>query len=204
MSGRAHPVGGFVLVGGRSRRMGRNKAWLRWDGRPLFLRAADCLRGYVAEVRLLGPAETYSGFGFPVLPDRQPGRGPLEAVCTGLRHSPYEWNLFLACDLPRVEGRWLERLVESAGRGRADAVVPRVGGRWQPLCAAYHRRCLPAFERALEESGGRLLSALARVRVEALGRGGLAEDEEGERIFANVNTPQEWARVRLSGGGQLG
>ena len=77
------PVGGFVLVGGQSQRMGLDKSLLRLEGRPLFLRAVELLRPHVAEVTLLGPPARYARFGINALPDRRPGRGPLGGIVHG-------------------------------------------------------------------------------------------------------------------------
>src|SRR3972149_4933696 len=137
------PVGGFVLVGGESRRMGRPKGLLELRGRPLALRAAEVLRPHVAEVALLGPPEQFGHLWVRVLADRRPGRGPLEALCGALVNSPYAWTLFLPCDLPFLEGKFLEALVRRALAGRAQAVVPRTADGWQPPCAGPHRDCAP-------------------------------------------------------------
>ncbi len=81
------PAGGFVLVGGKSQRMGRDKALLEVKGQPLLLRTVELLRPYVAEVTLLGAPTRNAHFSIPVLPDRYRGRGPLAALCTALECS---------------------------------------------------------------------------------------------------------------------
>src|SRR3990172_12388727 len=155
------PVGGFVLVGGESRRMGRAKALLELDGVPLVLRAAELLRPHVAEVTLLGPPERFAHLGVRMLADRRPGRGPLEALCAALASSPCEWNLFLACDLPFLEGEFLGALVRRALAGRAQAVVPRTSAGWQPLCAAYYQGCVPGVGEALERVSTGIVGGVA-------------------------------------------
>jgi molybdopterin-guanine dinucleotide biosynthesis protein A len=189
----ALPAAGFVLVGGQSRRMGRDKAWLVLDDEPLFLRTARLLRVHVASVTLLGPFERYAGFGFPVLPDA--GRGPLAALCPALAASPCEWNLVLACDLPFIEGRFVRWLLTRALAGRAEAVVPRTADGWQPLCAAYHRCALPALERARARGGG-VVAALPELRVDAIDTVELRQAGFDEHLLANTNTPAEWARAQ--------
>ena len=199
--------GGFVLVGGRSSRMGRSKALLESDSRPLALRAADLLSPLVAEVTLLGPPATYAQLGLPVLPDELPDLGPLSALCTALRNSAYDWNIFLACDLPLLERGVLAALtdrvrsISGAGEIQAgvqagvQAVVPRTDG-WQPLCAAYHRSCLPAMEAALSGNRRSVAGVLPRLRVEALTTHHLGDSAFCARVFRNVNTPQEWLETQ--------
>lgn len=190
------PVGGFVLVGGQSQRMGRDKALLELRGKPLFLRTVELLRPHVAEVKLLGPPDRYAHFGIPVLPDRFSGRGPLAALCTGLENSPYEWNVFVACDLPFLEGRFLEFLLRQAFACSLEAVVPQTAQGWQPLCAAYHRHCLPTMKEAIEETDAGIVDVLTTLRVEVLGPEALAGFAFIERMFKNVNTEKDWKAVQ--------
>jgi molybdopterin-guanine dinucleotide biosynthesis protein A len=190
------PMGGFVLVGGQSQRMGRDKALLELQGQPLFLRTVELLRPHVAEVTLLGPPARYARFGIAVLPDRYPGRGPLAALCTGLESSPYEWNVFLACDLPFLEPRFLDFLLGLALGSDFEAVVPQPDAGWQPLCAAYHRRCLPVMQQSLERANAGIVDALPSLRVDALGPDTLGEFSTCLQMFKNVNTPEEWEEVQ--------
>jgi len=185
-------VGGYVLVGGESRRMGRAKALLELNSVPLALRAAELLRPHVAEVTLLGSPERFGHLGVRVLTDRSPGRGPLEALCAALASSPCEWNLFLACDLPFLEGEFLGALVRRALAGRAQAVVPRTADGWQPLCAAYHRRCVPVLEQGLTREPAGIVEVLPALTVDIIGSEELARLGFSERIFHNLNTPADW------------
>src|SRR3989338_4233667 len=186
------PVGGFVLVGGESRRMGRAKALLELNSVPLALRAAQLLQPHVAAVALLGPPERFAHLGVRVLADRRPGRGPLEALCAALASSPCEWNLFLACDLPFLEGEFLGALVRRALAGRAQAVVPRTADGWQPLCGAYRRECVPAMEQALARGSAGIVEVLPALQVDAIEGEELARLGFSERLFRNLNTPADW------------
>ena len=188
---------GFVLVGGQSRRMGRDKALLELEGQPMLLRVAELLRPYAEDVTLLGSPARYARFGLPVLEDQYPGLGPLGALCTGLRNSSCDWNLFVACDLPFLSPRIIELLLQRARDTTAQAVVPKVGDRWQPLCAAYHRSCLPSIE-VLIQRGEDLAVAglLASLRVEALTPGPFESLRAWEEMFTNVNTAREWEQAQ--------
>ena len=189
-------VSGFVLVGGRSRRMGQDKALLPFQGRPLFHHAVELLRPHAAQVTLLGPPARYGDFGIPVLPDRRPGRGPLEALCTGLENSPCEWNIFLACDLPFLEGRFVQFLIERALASEAQAVVPRTADGWQPLCAAYQRCCLPVMQQGLEEEPAGIVNRLAQLHVQVLAPDQLLPFGFSPRMFKNINTAEDWELVQ--------
>lgn len=191
-------VGGFILTGGHSRRMGRDKALLELEGRPLVLRTADLLRPLVADVVLVGAPERYRHLGLPVLADCLAERGPLAGIVTALAATQLDWNLIVACDLPHLETRFLEFLLQQACAGdtEVDAVVPRTGALWQPLCAAYHRRCREAFEEVLRAGESKITAALDRVRVRAIPSAELERFAFDARIFKNMNTPAELAEAR--------
>lgn len=196
---RAQQINGFVLAGGKSRRMGQDKGWMRLEGQPLVLRAAEILRPAVHTVTLLAPPDRYGKLGFPAIADLWPDHGPLAALCTGLIFSDAAWNLFLACDLPRVSSRFMELLVRRVEAAHAHAVVPRVRDRWHPLCAAYHVRCRKAFERALQQRQLKIIDLFEELQPEAITPEELAAAGLSEAEFANLNTPEEWARLARHG-----
>ena len=120
--------------------MGQDNGLMRLGNHPLVLRAAETLLPIVHTVTFLAPPDRYGNLGFPVIADLWPDQGPLSALYTGLISSDAEWNLFLACDLPRISPRFTEFLAQRVRATRSDAVVPRTQDGWQPLCAAYHAR----------------------------------------------------------------
>jgi molybdenum cofactor guanylyltransferase len=186
-------LAGFVLAGGRSSRMGRDKALLEWQGIPLALRAAETLRPFVSEVKLLGPSSRFAHLGIPVIEDEPAVAGPLAGLCAALEHSRFDWNLFLACDLPLVTPQLIEIIVRKANLCTAQAVVPQTGEARQPLCAAYHRNCLPIIRAAIAWGERSINRILGDVRTESLGPDGAMEARQWDRMFANINTPEDWA-----------
>jgi molybdopterin-guanine dinucleotide biosynthesis protein A len=186
---------GFVLTGGQSRRMGRDKALLELAGQPLALRVAAQVQPVVAELSLVGSPERYGHLGLPVLADCEANRGPLAGIVTALRDSHYKWNLVVACDMPYVETRLLEFLLQQVSE-EADAVVPFVENRWQPLCAVYHRRALPVFEQVLAEGHAKIALALEQIRVRAVGKRELERFAFPAELLKNMNTPEEYAEAQ--------
>jgi molybdopterin-guanine dinucleotide biosynthesis protein A len=185
-------IAGFVLAGGASRRMGRDKALLEFRGQALIVRAAELLRRHAHEVAIVGEPARYHQFGFTVIPDAIPNRGPLGGICAALQYSASEWNLILACDMPNVEDGILALLAHRALSTKCDAVVPQTARSLQPLCAAYHRRCLPVFNRNLKNSSASVLGALKEIRVEVIARDELARAGIEDWQFADADTPEEW------------
>ena len=192
------PIGGFVLVGGESRRMGSNKALLELHGEPLLLRAATLLSTYVERVTLLGSPDLYSPFGLPVLADQYTSAGPLAGLAMALKHSSFEWNLCLACDLPLIDGRVIKRLMERIAATGAQAIIPKTASGWQPLCAAYHRSCLPLMEEALACREFSISGLFPALRVEEVTAPPSEDPFTWDQLFRNINSTEEWERVRRS------
>jgi molybdopterin-guanine dinucleotide biosynthesis protein A len=192
------PVG-FVVAGGRSRRMGRDKALLPWPGGTLLDHAVTRLRAVCASVRILSGAERrYGESGVEVDLDPVPDAGPLGAIYTGLLHVGGGAGLFLAVDLPFVPVDLLRRLLELADG--YDAVVPLSGGGPEPLCAAYRAACLEPVRRRLEAGDLKATSFWPDVRVLQAGATALAGLGPLERVFRNVNTPGDYEQARDEAG----
>src|SRR3989441_2918291 len=104
-------VAGFILAGGVSSRMGRDKALLEIGGVPLLVRTARLIEPLVAAVTVIGSPERYASLDLRVIPDAVAGVGPLGGIATALRFSASAWNLVLGCDLPYLTAKWLDRLM---------------------------------------------------------------------------------------------
>jgi len=177
----------FVLVGGRSSRMGRDKARLPIQGRSLVEHVASQAHGVTDNITLVGEISRYANLGYPVIEDIFPGRGPLSGIHTALTQSGSEWNLILACDMPQVTAAFLDQLMARAEAGQASAVIP-VGPDTvpQPLCAAYHRRCALEVARALEHGVQKVTEAFEAFDIDFW-------PVPHTYYFRNLNTPEEWS-----------
>lgn len=178
---------GYVLVGGHSRRMGRDKAFLPYRGQPLGAWVARLAEAAAGSVTLVGDPARYASLGFPVIPDRLSGAGPLAGIHAALEHTQADWNLVLACDMPGLELRFLHSLLrEAETRGAACLAPAGPSGLFDPLCAVYHRRALPLVRQALH-AGTRKLSAV----LDLLGAAAFPIPA----ALGNANTPQQWEEL---------
>ena len=126
MDGASSDVAAFILAGGKSTRMGTDKAFVMLDGRTLLARALEVARAVTSDVRIVGDAGKFAAFA-PVVEDIFRGCGPLGGIHAALRASAAELNLMLAVDVPFVSAGLLEFLIARARGSAAIVTVPRVG-----------------------------------------------------------------------------
>lgn len=160
---------GAVLAGGRSRRMGQDKAFVEVDGVPMVERVAAALREVgAAEIRITGgDQDRLEALGLIVDPDAEPHAGPLAALIASLEQGRHDPVVVLACDLPWVSAGAIGRVLDALDQ--ADAAVPTDGEQRQWLYGVWRRRCLPSM-RAAYEAGDRAIHRAVRdldVRVVA-------------------------------------
>ena len=192
-------VAGFILAGGGSTRMGSDKARLEIAGQPMLGRIASLLKLLVASVTVIGSPENYADLDVCVVPDDEPGLGPLGGIATALRVSELPWNLIVGCDLPYLTSEWLEHLVARAVASPAHIILPVSEAGAEPLCAMYHRRCGETIRAALERGVRKVTDAFAGLSVEKiLPPEWKAFDSQGT-LFKNMNTPADYhaARARI-------
>lgn len=196
-------VAAFILAGGRSSRMSRDKAWLELAGVPLVLRVVRAAAPLVASVTVVGPPERFESAGLAAIPDRLPARevsaesscGPLGGIVTALSATQCSWNLLLACDLPYITTSWLEWLLDRARASEAQAIVPEGQKGIEPLAAVYRKDCAPVLGEALARGVLKVSEALRDLRVDRIPEAEWrARDPEGN-VLANMNSPEEYARA---------
>jgi molybdopterin-guanine dinucleotide biosynthesis protein A len=186
---------GFVLAGGQSRRMGRDKAFLDVDGVPMIRRVLDGLAGTCAEVFIVTKTpDRYRDLGVPVITEDDPRQAALAGLCAGLRATRTAFAFAAACDLPFLMPEVVARMADLAAGW--EAAVPRVGGRWHPLHAVYAAAALAVLEAHLARGDLRLSTAIDALRVRTVEAGDLAGIDPALRSLHNVNTRAEYERIR--------
>ena len=178
---------GFVLVGGDSSRMGRDKALLPLKSGLLIDEVAGKVADACGTVALIGEPERYRHLGIDCLADLRPRMGPLAGIETALESGRGELNLIVACDMPGLDTDWLRRLLRKARESQALCVASAErGGIVHPLCAVYRANCLPLVRKALNAGQLRVLDVLRQLGVATL----------EISAMSNINTPQQWAAYK--------
>jgi molybdopterin-guanine dinucleotide biosynthesis protein A len=181
----------FILAGGKSSRMGQDKAFMKLAGRPLIDYAIDQARAMGSGYFVVGPAEKFGSFARTVS-DIYPDAGPLGGIHAALHHGATELNLVLPVDTPFLTPKFLLMLVDTARSNRCTVTVARTISGLHPLCGIYRREFLPLAEAALKAGRFKLDAAFPPestcvVDIEKYGH--------DPAMLDNVNTPEELERA---------
>jgi molybdopterin-guanine dinucleotide biosynthesis protein A len=194
-------IGSFILAGGESSRMGRNKALLELNGEALIVRVTRLLESVADGCAVVGDSTRLEGLALRTIADDYPGAGPLGGIATALRTSGAEWNLIVACDLPYLTREWLEFLIGRAVRSDADAVLPMNERGAEPLCAMYRKRAEAAIRATLDRGTRKVTDGLADVRIEFIEPAEWKGFDSDGLLFKNMNSPADYeeAKARIDG-----
>jgi molybdopterin-guanine dinucleotide biosynthesis protein A len=188
-------VSAFVLAGGKSSRMGTDKALLQLGGQALIVHALALARSVTNDVKIVGDPEKFASFG-NVVPDKYAERGPLGGIHAALLSSATDCNLILGVDLPFVEPRFLSFLVSEAETSGAVVTLPSTGGHMQTLCAVYRKEFLGPAEVALAAGRNRIDALFPAIRVRLINEQEVTAAGFNSSMFRNLNTPEEWEFAR--------
>lgn len=187
-------VSGFVTAGGRSSRMGRDKAWLELGGQTMIERVIAALNPVTTSVAVIANSSEYEQLGLPVYSDAHIGIGPLEAIRVALATARTPRVVLVGCDLPFVTAELFSFLLSL--KGDYQAIVP-VGAdeRLEPLCAVYSTAALEPVTHLIK-SGGRKVSMLfEQIPTRLVTFSEISHLPGAELFFENVNTQEEYLRA---------
>ena len=188
-------VSAFILAGGKSTRMGTDKAFVLLEGRTLLARMLDLARQLTSIVHIIGDPAKFAPFA-PTIEDIFPGCGPLGGIHAALRSSPTDLNVILAVDVPFVSLALLDYLISRATSSDANVTVARAAGGFQPLCAVYRRPFADAAEDALRTGHYKIDTLFTPATTQVIEEAELETSGFPSRIFCNLNTPEELAETR--------
>jgi molybdopterin-guanine dinucleotide biosynthesis protein A len=181
---------GFLLAGGKSSRMGADKAFLEIGKQTLLDRAFTAMAPVCDSVTIVGDPVRFAKYK-PVVADIFPECGPLAGIHSALAHSAADLNLMLAVDMPFVSTELLVFLLAAAESTAAVITVPHTNRGLQPLCAVYRRDFMAVAAAALRAGKYKIDAAFSQVSTLAVTASDLAAAGFAERCFFNVNTPED-------------
>jgi phospholipid/cholesterol/gamma-HCH transport system ATP-binding protein len=195
MEGISADLTAFILAGGKSTRMGVDKAFVTLDDRTLLSRALQLAHAVTDDVRIVGDPAKFARFA-PAIEDVFPGCGPLGGIHAALRASQTDLNLILAVDVPFVSTELLQYLIRRARSSAAATVtVVRASAGWQPLCAVYRRGFADAAEEALAAGRYKIDALFAAQRTLVIAEDELKGVGFSPSMFRNLNTQEELANA---------
>lgn len=186
----------FILSGGKSSRIGKNKSLLEIDGKPLIQRLTDLLDSIFQKVLISSnEPELYDFLGKKIVKDIYPGRGPLSGIYSALNYTSSEKNFIIGCDLPFISIELVKYL--TSYQSDAQILLLRADERVQPLCGIYSKSIMQEVENLLVESAnselklkGSIIELMSRVQTEIIDV--TNSNFYHPDLFFNVNTPEDF------------
>ncbi|HIJ95685.1 MAG TPA: formate dehydrogenase accessory sulfurtransferase FdhD [Desulfuromonadales bacterium] len=189
-------ITGVILAGGESRRMGSNKALLTINGERMVESAYRRMAGLFDEILLItNTPERYDFIPCRKVGDLYPGMGPLAGIHAALTSCATERVFVIACDMPNLKPQVVRMLCSLPG----DVVVAGTPGGLEPLHAVYSKSCLPLMEVMLKAGERSILTLLDRADINLIPQARIAELDPDFSSFRNINTPEEYRQLILSG-----
>jgi len=185
-------ITGIILAGGKSLRMGTDKALLEFYGQPLLQRAIDFCRPWCQTILVSSNEPEHKKFGCEIVPDEFQNCGPLGGIYSCLQKSETDWNFVLSTDTPFVEPAFFPFLVSVAEN--YDAIVPCHNEGIEPLIALYHKRCSPEIKKHLKAGHFKMQDFLNSVNTRFIGSQSWVDKHP--RIFFNLNRPEDFLVIR--------
>lgn len=197
------PVTGLILCGGKSKRMGRPKAFLPYEGSTIIGHIVSEIKDLFNEIFIVAnEVESFEDLGVDVVKDILPHRGPLGGILSGLMTSSNHYAFVMACDMPLIDQGLVRDLV--AQREDNDVVVLSHPHGIEPLFGVYSKNCIKPLEESLFAGNLSVQDFLSGLKA------GIYEWEGGERFdseilppFFNINTPQDYSQVITKSGSQV-
>lgn len=179
-------MNGIILAGGRSSRIGTDKAFIKFAGVPIIERTLSLFKSlFVKCLIVTNKPNNYSYLNCPLVSDHYNNIGPLGGLHAGLFTSDSHLNFVVACDMPLIKPEVVKYITGIQGY---DAVVPLINGFPEPLLAVYSRRCLPAIEKMIAEKEYKISRLYDRVKTKFLPEEEIGKLDPELESFSNLNT----------------
>jgi molybdopterin-guanine dinucleotide biosynthesis protein A len=188
-------ITGVILSGGKSIRMGKNKAFIQVEGVPIVERIHRLFQELFEEVIIVtNEKNLFSKFDSRICSDLIPGKGALGGLYTGIVFSSFNYSFCVACDMPFIKKSLVSYLIENAAN--EDVIVPRTKDGLQPLHAIYSKNCVDPIRKSIEEGKSKIVDIYDQVNVKIIDEKDFLCFDPRRESFINVNTPEELGSLR--------
>jgi molybdopterin-guanine dinucleotide biosynthesis protein A len=188
-------MSGIILSGGKSSRMGENKAFIEIDGVPIIQRILNLFKTLFSEILVVtNEVELFQHLGARIHRDLIPGQGSLGGLYTGIYYSSFPHAFCVACDMPFLKSSVIRYLIEKTKDH--DVVVPRTEDGLQPLHAIYSKNCLNPIRKIMEQKHFKIIDIYPMVKVNIVTEEEFRHLDPARESFFNVNTPEELGLIK--------
>ena len=192
-----YEISGIILSGGKSSRMGRDKASLPFPHKPMIEIMIDKLSVLFNELMIVtANPDLYSKYGIRTVEDVIPQHGPLGGIYTGLLFSKNHYNFIIACDMPFLNPDLVRYMVQKING--YDLVVPEYGDQLQPLCAIYSKNCIESIKKELSRDNLKITYFFRNVKQKLITEEEIKKTDLQGLSFVNINTPEEYESLKGS------
>jgi molybdopterin-guanine dinucleotide biosynthesis protein A len=184
-------ISGYILAGGKSNRMGTDKALLLVQDVPMLKRMIRLIGPFCKTILISGQNADYIDFNIEMVPDLYTGCGPISGIISSLKHSSTEWNLLVGVDVPFINEELIQYLISQIGQ--YDCIVPEHEGGVEPLIGLYNRQILPIIEEMISKGDYKLMRLLAKLNTRYVDCNNLVK--QFPRLFFNINRPGDYHSI---------
>ncbi len=182
-------ITGIILAGGKSSRMGHDKAMLLYKNKPFIAHSINALKPLVETILIVGDNKQYDPLGYNRVNDIVKDAGPLSGIVSGLQASATHYNLVVTCDVPLLTTEVLTLLTNAISN--TDAIIQlKTQLHEMPLLAIYPKSCLPVLEKSLFSGNRTIKIALENCTVK-----NVVVDSSLEKFIENINTKKQFNKL---------
>ncbi len=184
-------VSGFILAGGKSSRMGTDKALLTFQDKPLLQYMIELIAPFCDNLAISGHNSDYSTFCIEMVPDLYPDCGPIAGIFSSLKYSDSDWNLLVSVDVPFSNDELFQSLISSIGD--YDCIIPQHTSGVEPLIGLYNKRTLTVIEEMIKSGDYRLTNLLSKLNTCYMDCNNLIK--KYPRLFMNINRMEDYQSI---------
>jgi molybdopterin-guanine dinucleotide biosynthesis protein A len=184
-------ITGIILAGGKSTRVGTNKAFLKIGKKTIIEQILAKFKEIFREtIVVVNEIQKFDSLKVRIIQDLISSKGPLGGIYTGLVKSNSFYNFIIGCDMPFINNGLVEHIASYAQD--FDIVMPKVKERYEPLCALYSKRCIATIEGALDKDSLRIVDVLPLLNVKLIDEAEIKQFDPEFISFKNINTREDY------------
>lgn len=187
---------GIILSGGKSLRMGKNKAFIEIEGLPMIERILNLFKKIFNEILVITNDKNQFVHldNVKIFNDLIPYKGALGGLYTGLFYSSYEYSFCVGCDMPFLNESLIKFLIKKING--EDIIVPKTEKGLEPLHAIYSKRCLSIIKSMIDSGKSRIIDIYPLLKIKIIEEREFIDLDPEKKSFLNINTPEELEQIK--------